>query len=72
MSKKIVFLDKKRDIVPEEEATWKVVHEYNEKGELIDEIWILLKKDAEKQLTGTEGHKPAYSRTEEDEEDEET
>jgi len=44
MTKKELYLDKDHNIVSEEQAKWKVIHEYDKDGRLIDEIWILIEK----------------------------
>jgi len=67
MVEKKLFLDEDHNIVSEEKAIWLVVHIYDDDGNLKKEQWIDLKKEVEKQHEGT--HKPAYSRTEEDEEE---
>jgi len=45
MSEKALFMDAKHNIVSKEEAKWKVIHKYDDEGELIDEVWVDLKKE---------------------------
>jgi len=44
MSKQIIYLNDNHAVVKPEEACWKVVHEYNAKGELVKEVWVDLKR----------------------------
>ena len=44
MTESRVFLDAKRNVVPEKDAVWLVIHTY-EGDELVKEVWIDLKKD---------------------------
>jgi hypothetical protein len=41
----IVYLDENHNFVLEEDATWKVIHEYDKEGKLIKEVWVDLKRD---------------------------
>jgi len=41
---KIVYLDENHDFVSEDKATWKVIHKYDEAGELVEEVWVDLRK----------------------------
>ena len=43
-----LYLDDKHNIVSENKATWKVIHEYDSKGELEKEVWVDLKLAEEK------------------------
>jgi len=45
MTEKILYLDAMHNIVPEDEARWKVIHKYDEDGELVEEVWVDLKKE---------------------------
>jgi len=65
MSIKVLYLDNKHNKTTKDIAKWKVVHEYDEKGKLQKEAWVLLKKKEKKQQEGT--WSPRY--TEEEEED---
>ena len=46
MTEKILFLNDKHNIVPKKDARWKVIHKYDEAGNLIEEIWVDLKKES--------------------------
>jgi len=45
---KTVHLDDDHNIVSEEKARWRVEHTYNQKGELVEEVWIDLKVEKKK------------------------
>ena len=45
MSEKTVFLDEKHNVVSKDKAKWNVIHKYDDEGELIDEVWVDLKKE---------------------------
>lgn len=45
MKKEVIFLDKDKNIVPEEKATRVVIRETNKKGELMRETFGFIKKE---------------------------
>lgn len=47
MTEKIIFLDKEHNIVLEKDAEWKVIHQYNKEGQLIEEKWVNIKEKRE-------------------------
>lgn len=44
MTQNVLYLDNNHDLVPKEKAFWKVIHNYDDEGKLIEEVWVDLKK----------------------------
>jgi len=45
MSEDVLYLSAKHDVVPKDVARWKVIHKYDDKGELIEEVWMDLQAE---------------------------
>jgi len=43
MTTNTLYLSRKHNIVPKEDAKWKVIHKYDNKGDLVEEVWVDLK-----------------------------
>ena len=45
MSEDVLYLSAKHDVVPKDVARWKVINKYDDKGELIEEVWMDLQAE---------------------------
>ena len=43
MEEKTLFLDENHNFAEPEKASWKVIHKYDDKGRLKEEVWVDLK-----------------------------